>query len=565
MQERTMIIQNKSQKARTAIRIFKTTSEALALRGYYKPSGRSGQSLAESLKQLSPEIYGSINDPRIIEIKGLEYVIDRLPCGFEECNRIIMTSEENLNHTAFLKIIPRKRRRASYRTGPNEMTFIVTRGMSEIYDILTHMTFCNMEAEKIHAQMKTSYGELTREWQLLIKHSEESNYTDRELDMAVWNLSLILGRTFEETKQTYLNLEQGRLNSKTNEGLFKIIRSLGERIESEKKAEQNELLIHFTPSLRDLIGNHKYGREWADNIKMKLIELGLRSRDIHIISANMHSVVNTVYAYAALTDAIDETSRNDLYTMIQNFRDRQEDILTFAKQHGLHEIQDTSGTYIDSQIIDTSALSEIDLHPSLNIDTGLSRGSPVILVTDYAFGEQAFEVLDELLSPQTEDGTLTEFRISSISVMGKAGILQGKKGDIILANAHVFEGTPHSYIVDNDLTSDDFDGSIDIFTGPIVTVLGTSLQNRDVLEKFQNTTWKAVGLEMEGGHYQRAINAAIIRGHISPNVKTRYAYYASDNPLLSGQTLASGGLGDDGIRPTYMITRVIIEKILADC
>jgi len=67
---------------------------------------------------------------------------------------------------------------------------------------------------------------------------------------------------------------------------------------------------------------------------------------------------------------------------------------------------------------------------------------------------------------------------------------------------------------------------------------------------------------MEGGHYHRAINAAIIKGHISRKVKTRYAYYASDNPLKSGQTLASGGMGDDGIRPTYMITKVIMEKIL---
>jgi len=66
---------------------------------------------------------------------------------------------------------------------------------------------------------------------------------------------------------------------------------------------------------------------------------------------------------------------------------------------------------------------------------------------------------------------------------------------------------------------------------------------------------------MEGGHYQRAISAAIIRGHIC-DVKVRYAYYASDNPLLSGQTLASGSMGKEGVRPTYMITKVILEKIL---
>jgi hypothetical protein len=66
---------------------------------------------------------------------------------------------------------------------------------------------------------------------------------------------------------------------------------------------------------------------------------------------------------------------------------------------------------------------------------------------------------------------------------------------------------------------------------------------------------------MEGGHYQRAIGAAIIRGHIPKDVKVRYAYYASDNPIRSGQTLAAGPMGTEGIRPTYMITKVILEKI----
>jgi hypothetical protein len=46
-------------------------------------------------------------------------------------------------------------------------------------------------------------------------------------------------------------------------------------------------------------------------------------------------------------------------------------------------------------------------------------------------------------------------------------------------------------------------------------------------------------------------------------VKTHYAYYASDNPLESGQTLASGGMGEEGIKPTYMITRIILAKIFA--
>jgi hypothetical protein len=207
--------------------------------------------------------------------------------------------------------------------------------------------------------------------------------------------------------------------------------------------------------------------------------------------------------------------------------------------------------------------NNIEIHHEIGIEKKDSSPNekPVIIVIDYAFGAQAFEVMDELLTPNIY-GEDIHFNFKSISIMGKAGILPGQKGDIMLPTAHVFEGNPHNYIVKNDLELADFDGTIPVFVGPIVTVLGTSLQNIDVLEKFQNSSWHAVGLEMEGGHYQRAINAAVIRGHIPYDTKVRYAYYASDNPLLSGQTLASGGLGDDGIKPTYMITGAILKKII---
>ena len=102
-----------------------------------------------------------------------------------------------------------------------------------------------------------------------------------------------------------------------------------------------------------------------------------------------------------------------------------------------------------------------------------------------------------------------------------------------------------------------------VFVGPMVTVLGTSLQNRDMLEKFQSD-WKVIGLEMEGGHFQRAISAAIIKGNARENMSVRYAYYASDNPIKTGGTLAAGAMGKEGVKPTYLITKVILEKILCD-
>jgi len=197
-------------------------------------------------------------------------------------------------------------------------------------------------------------------------------------------------------------------------------------------------------------------------------------------------------------------------------------------------------------------------------DKYIDEDRPVIIVMNYAFGEQAYETMDELLKPYDWKSDKIKLNIESIAIMGKAGILDGDKGDIMIPNAHVFEGTADNYPVNNDFSVKDFEGhGIKVVGGPMITVMGTSLQNKDILRYFKLSSWKVVGLEMEGAHYQKAIQAASkIRNSISPNVTLRYAYYASDNPLMTGKTLASGALGLDGVKPTYLITQMILKRIL---
>ena len=556
----------RAQRARVAIRSFKTIANALALRGFFRPSGRMGQSLADCLITLSPEIYGSMNDPRVVELKGLEYVIDRLPRSIEQATRLILTDEGQFDDRAFEKVIPLKRRRSCYLISETEICFVITRGLSEIYDILTHITFLNIEAKKIRNRMTDESGNTTIEWnglQETVKNIDSLN--EHELDQALWNLSLILGRSYHETRQTFEYLEKNKNRSNSNSGLFKIVYHLGNRVFRETISPENFLIVYMTPSLMNVISHQHYGQKWANDIKNKLVELGLQHRPLHIVSANLHSVVNLVYGYAAAQECRiqPKNTRDLLYGFIQCIRERSDDILAYACEHGFYELPDRSGTHIDCQIIDTSKLKNIHLHPDLKFEingTSDEKTEPVILVMDYAFGAQAFEVMDCLLSPWSETPKIM-MNIDSISIMGKAGILSGNKGDIMLATAHVIEGSSDNYMFENDLERNDFEKDIDVYTGPMVTVLGTSLQNRDMLLRFQSS-WNNIGLEMEGGHYQRAISAAIIKGHIPKTVKVRYAYYASDNPLISGQTLAAGEMGPEGIRPTYMVTKVILEKIL---
>jgi hypothetical protein len=554
----------KSQRSRMAIRTFKTVADALGLRGYFRPSDRFGQTLAEALKALSPEIYGSMSDPRVVELEGLEYVIDRLPRGIEEVSRIILTEEDRFENTGFQRIAPFKRRRTAYRVSAQEICFVITRGLSEIYDILTHLTFLYIEAGKIQERMWDESDNPTVEWRDLEEIVQRKRpMGGHELDQAIWNLSIILGRPFHETKASYEVFEASRAAHQSNNGLFSLVYHLGLRMDEEKRARDKALIVYLTPSLINSIGHHKYGKLWAADIKARLTALSLQRRPLHILSANLHSVVNSLYGFGACPAAA--PAAEDFVGTIHRVRDCGEAVAAYGRAHGLHEVPDRCGAHVDCQIIDTAAIDFGALHPGLGLSPDLTPGepAPVIFVMDYAFGAQAFELMESLLEPLGQEPEELRLDIRSIAIMGKAGILSGNKGDIMLATAHVIEGTSDNYIVANDLAAADFEGEgIPVFVGPMITVLGTSLQNRDVLRRLQ-LGWNTVGLEMEGGHYQRAINAALIKGNLAPDVRLRYGYYASDNPLKSGQTLASGPMGQEGIRPTYLITRVLLQKIFA--
>ncbi len=555
---------SKSQRARLAIRTFKTIADALILRGYYKPSGRSGEKLSESLQLFEPEIYGSMSDHRIVELQGLEYVMDRMPRGIEKCNRIILTADEDFHDTSFEKISPLKRRRHSYIVSDKEICFVITRGLTEVYDILTHLTFLNIESQKIHRQICHKEVGTCSEWHELEGILEgDTKLEGPALDQAIWNLSIILGRTYREARETYESFDvHHKKNGNFNNGLFATIYEMGQRMIEEAKSKDTLLTIYFTPSLQEMIGRHKYATLWAKNVKRHLRDRGFQNRKIHVVSANMHSMKNIVYG-AGFLKKKGKPVPHDLYDMATKIREYGDEITNYGLEFGFSYLQDISESNIDVMVFDSIGITKENLHETILCDYEyIKKHKPVIVVIDYAFGAQAFDILDELLCPCHADDKEFSFKVESISIMGKAGTLPGNKGDIMLATAHVMEGTPNNYIVQNDLDVTDFDKGYPIHIGPMVTVLGTSLQNRDVLARFHTSSWKAVGLEMEGGHYQRAISAAIIQGHVSHDIKTRYAYYASDNPLHMGETLASGSLGNDGIMPTYMITKVLLQKII---
>lgn len=551
----------RAQESTGAIERLYITMRHLFNRGFYKPMGISGETLRESLLILRPEIYGSIAEDKI-ELQGLLYVMERLPNGIEECRFINLTSDEGYKNSHFKPIIPLKRRRNCYRIDEEQMNIEVTRGRSEIYDVLTHLTFLYLESHKIMKQvMINEQGDVIRDWtKLEAAVTKKGKLTKEEKEIALTHTANFLGRTFEEVSEIYPLFASDKEPNK----FLNIIYYLG-KLAIDEVINDNKRIITFSPVLRERLGHHIHGERWALKIKQVLEEQQLLQRPLHIISANMHSVMNTLFARKALAKEFKSDEALPMYTALSspaNTKYRQK-VKKTALANGMTFIEDSSGTNIDVQVFDTAKIKESSFISSENEVEESDK--PVLIVMDYAFGEQAYETMDELLKPYVDGDRATHFlNVVSISIMGKAGILEGGKGDVMIPSAHVFEGTADNYPFKNKLKKSLFaDDDLNVCTGTMITVLGTSLQNRDLLKFFHNSTWDVIGLEMEGAHYQKAIQAAAkIRGSISSKVKVRYAYYASDNPLETGSTLASGGLGASGVKPTYAITEKMLNQIL---
>ena len=443
----------RAQESTNAIEKLYISMRHLFSRGFYKPMGVSGETLRKSLLSLRPEIYGSIAEDRI-ELNGLSYVLERLPEGIEECQFINLTADEGYSDSHFETIIPPKRRRNCYRIDKNQMNIEITRGRSEIYDILTHLTFLFIESHKIQKRVTLNDGkDFIREW----KHLEEiviynKSISEQEREVSMVHLGNILGRTFEEV----VAIHQVFQTSDNKDRFFHLIYWLG-KLAINEVYENNKRTVTFSAVLIEEIGHHIYGEIWANTIKSILKEKKLLQRPIHIISANMHSVLNAIYAKGALPEEADKNKGFELYQLLSNADSKllQKKVKDYASENGLIYVKDSSGTNINVQIIDTHKIN-FDVSPFIRRNS-LEENS-VIIVMDYAFGEQAYETMDELLKPYKNRNEKNYLDVKSISIMGKAGILEGGKGDIMIPSAHIFEGTADNYPFKNELSKEDLKG-----------------------------------------------------------------------------------------------------------
>jgi hypothetical protein len=338
----------RAQESSAAVQRLYIAMRHLFIRGSYKPLGLSGDAMIEALKTLQPEIYGSINDAERVELNGLLYVFQRLPRGIEECRFVRLITREGYEDSGFEPLVPPRRKRNCYRIDEEQMFVEMTRGRSDIYDIMTHLTFMYIEAEKIRRNSEDHKDRKRREWALLEALVEkELNGEAIDEEVAYTYLSVLLGRTYQDT----LDAARKFAADSNSNSLFHVTYWLG-RLATEEHWDNQDREISFSSALREKIGHHVLGEAWAANIKRFLHEKGLEHRPLHIISANTHSIMNCLYAPAALKGFTSSTQIEDLARelSIENNGDLRKKVSNWAGQHGMYELDDHSGTNIPAQI-----------------------------------------------------------------------------------------------------------------------------------------------------------------------------------------------------------------------
>jgi hypothetical protein len=341
MQEVKTISRSRAQESSAAIERLYITMRHLFNRGFYKPMGVSGDTLREALLSLRPEIYGSIAEEKA-ELNGLLYVIERLPVGIEECRFINLTSDEGYSKSHFQAIVPPKRRRNCYRIDEEQMNVEITRGRSDIYDILTHLTFIFIESHKIKNKVLVDEnGEMTRDWlklEQVIQQNKKLTQIDKE--KAISHVSQVLGRTFAEVIAIY----DAFATPTSPDRFLHVIYWLG-KLAIEEALGGPKRTITFSPILRERLGHHIYGEIWANNIKTILKQNGLLERPLHIISANMHSVMNSIFATSVLKNKFKGKTDFFVYEELSKSGNKElrAQIEEAALKSGMISIPDTSG------------------------------------------------------------------------------------------------------------------------------------------------------------------------------------------------------------------------------
>ena len=553
-----------NEATQEAIEWFEVEVRHGVLKGFFDVA-----QLVPAFQRMKPSLHRYCDKNEVIDVDAMLYATARLPEDIHEVREILLQKSVPNNFAqqpGIVSLHSPSRRRAAFKIGPETIIIVVRDEITELLDLMSIVTSYFIEATKIYRLL--AGRPLLEEIRQIATSGSDATLERRNRLIA--RLAFDLGTTEESLRL---------LDHKWDGELFVRLQYIAEHLPT--------IFIRMHRAFND-INSRNPARKWCQRIADFVGEVsGSEQRPIHIISSNTHSTVNVLSGYARLhqdkvlawgreqsTDksSVDLIERhvntihhtNLIYYLMKGYLRIQPEIRAAKQAYdeslGITVLPDIFMAGIDCQVIDLTKIDFNLVDPRLNLDIEkLKETRPIIINFDYAFGEQAGTIIEELIMTFQK-------RIHSFSIMGKAGTVVGERGGIMIPSYLLQQGRNEIYDFPNGngLNREDFADVIAdsrVYTdGPMLTVLGTVLQNNSMLNEYYEK-WHILGLEMEGIPYVRKLHQCNKLGYLWDDIMVNVAYYASDAPLIPGETL-SRELSFAGVDSTYGINLVILNKLL---
>ncbi len=533
-------------------------------------------------QELEPALHPFAEDMGRIDLSAFAYAIRRLPENVTRTFGYLLTDDLPGIYSSpdllFRKVATSARRRDVWEMLPGKSMVLLRNGLSDLMDLVTCLCLYAVEARKLRYRINES-GMLLAIDRFIAGRSgpEETDSEEEPPEAGPSEAGGTPGETAARNPEREFLLTLPFTPEEVN-GIMNVWPR--DPVARLRDITRHREVFHIDVRRQTQNYNSRSSEFWTDQIgKATMRVLGYapnrlpEGTRVHIISSNSHSVANCLNPYLiereqeiaewgrrrGLADTAWHNPYDSLYAAAREYLAARPEVLADMRRQeedwGIFRLKETASTGIQVQLIDVSRLAGRPIDPGITPPPADER---ILLVNiDYAFGEQAEEIIRNLL-------LLFGRNVASINVLGKAGALLGRRGDVLVPTAFVEQFSDQFLpLPQPSECCGRLEGRIPDHTvhrGPLLTVAGTLLQNRMMLH-FYRSIWECIGLEMEGAFYYRQIQKSIQTGLIDGNVILRFFYYVSDLPLDHDGSLSRRLGMSEGIPPLYAITREILSEM----
>jgi hypothetical protein len=538
----------------------------------------NGEVAVSDLEERHAEMRSSLHtlaSSKEVDISAFLYSIRRLPPFLESVESIYMGQNESVlaklgivdlkNHSHWRPARAQSRNRFMLSDGGSRLVVFIC-SLSDVDDLISSLTCFQIEWNKMHSRLdSTSLGRDLASGSIRAEEVGDRIRKTLGVSQDSWMLLWqVWGQNWNEKMRALAKSPKN----------FKVIFS------SDKPDDYQQIY-----------------QAWWSLISDHFQHLDLSNRPVYFVSSNDYSLTDLLSGYAfshrgsildrvmdankdglnriwRLIQSDDEPGRQEnlLYHALQSYLEadpaRMDDMMEMEEESGILRHEGSEALDIKCQMIEVCRLRPERMDQRLHLDgmEMLRQSRALILNIEYPLGMAAYYLLSQICSSQRY--------LEGIYIMGKAASMQGRLGDVMIPVEVYDMHSKNNFAFHNCFSMRDIvDMMMDsaVFDSQkAITVRGTFLHNREMMERFKRDDYN--GIEMEAGPYLRAVyestykkrcpSSAMIDLMDKPKQDLGMLHYASDTPYSKRVSLLSEKLGFVGVEAIYACSIAILRRIM---